>query len=118
MSSLDTSPESSFAALDVESADILLALTPRMPLIMTDDNVKDWLNQQHVRDILEIADSSGDHWFDYYEVDRNILSGSFNSSEPLRPISLSYRELEAKKELLDNLDFSDERFNRNNSKGR
>ena len=107
-----------FVILSVEVADILLPVTPRMPLLMSTAMVKEWLCREHVRDILEIADSSGDHWFDYYEVDRKILLDEVRNADYLKPISLSFREQEAKQELLDNLDFTDERFNRNNTKGR
>ena len=67
---------------------------------------------------MQLADSSGDKWFDFYKVDSKILEPESNSKELLKPIGISYREWMEREEKLNSLDLKGDRFNRNNTKGR
>lgn len=110
--------DDAFAVLTVEAADVLGSICNQMPVILTSDQIRAWLHAEHIRDLVDIADGSGDHWFDFYKIDPELLTMKNPTTAALKQTSLSLRESEEKKEMLDNLDFNDDRFNRSNSKRR
>ena len=114
----EQNPEGAVSILTTEAADVLLPVTDRMPVLFPSKRVSKWLSTEHMHDVMTLADNSGSQWFDYFEIDPGILEGKISGPNALKPISATLREMEAKKEMLDKLDLNDDRFNRNNSKGR
>ena len=110
--------EDSFTLLTSPSADILRPLSPEMPVLLSANDLKAWLTRGNVQTAVDLADKSGDHWFDYFEIAPLFLGVPEPDASHLKPVSLSFRELEEKKDMMDNIDFNDDRFNRGNSKGR
>gem|GEM_PF-1320700 len=107
-----------FALLEVEAADILKRVTDVMPINFSCHTSTSWCAQKTILDVMQLADSSGDKWFDFYKVDPSILVSGTNDKELLKPIGISYREWIEREEKLNSLDLKGDRFNRNNTKGR
>lgn len=107
-----------FAILEVEAADILRRITDVMPVNFNCHNSSSWCTQNTILKVMQMADSSGDKWFDFFKVDAKILEAESNSKDLLRPTGISYREWMEREEKVNSLDLKGDRFNRNNTKGR
>ena len=111
-------PEYRFALLEVEAADILKRITDIMPINFSCHTSTSWCTQETILNVMQLADSSGDKWFDFYKVDPAILELESNDKELLKPTDISYREWMEREGKLNSLDLKGDRFNRNNTKGR
>ena len=114
----EESPNFRFALLEVEAADILKRITDVMPINFNCHTSTSWCTQETILNVMQLADSSGDKWFDFYKVDPKIVESRSNSKELLKPIGISYREWMEREEKLNSLELKGDRFNRNNTKGR
>lgn len=106
----------SFLLLTTQSADVLQTLTPQMPVIISTDHADSWLHSEHLIDIMEIADTSGDHWFDYYPVSDRIIQPGEQDKKLLRPLGPSKHEAEAHAHKLKAVDVRQDRFDRRGGK--
>jgi len=107
-----------FALLEVEAADILARIADTIPINFRCDKASEWIGQETMLNVMELADSSGARWFDFYKVDPSILMAGTNTKELLKPHGISYREWAEREEKLGSLDLKGDRYNRNNTKGR
>jgi putative SOS response-associated peptidase YedK len=107
-----------FILLEVEAADILKRITDTMPINFSCHIATSWCTQETILNVMQLADGSGDRWFDFYKVDAAILASGSNDKELLKPKGISYREWIEREEKLNSLDLKGERFDRNNTKGR
>lgn len=114
----ETGSKHQFALLTVESADILQRVTDSMPVIFGCHKTANWIEEETILKVMGICDRSGDHWFDYYKVHPRIIEPKWNEKDLLKPMGISFREWQEREEKLNALDIKDDRFNRNNSKGR
>lgn len=105
-----------FTLLTTESADILRLLMDQMPVVMLQDHLHTWLNAEHLIDIMHLADRAGDHWFDYYAVDHDIITPGNNRRDLLKPLGVSLREKEERVQKLKAIDVKQERFDRRGGK--
>jgi len=112
------SPYYRFAILEVEAADILKRITETCPVNFSCHDATSWCSQQSLLTVMQQADGSGDRWFDFYKVDAEILVPGTNDKDLLKAAGISFREWTEREEKLNSLDLTDDRFNRNNSKGR
>ena len=106
----------SFLLLTTESADVLQHLTQQMPLLLSTDHLRTWLYSEHLIDVMHAADRSGDHWFDYYAVDHDIITPGNNRRDLLKPLGASLREKEERDHKLRAIDVKQERFDRRGGK--
>ena len=83
---------------------------------MTTEHLQDWLNGEHLVDLMQIADSAGDQWFDYFPVSREILQPGINKRELLKPLGMSKFEQSERELKLKAIDIRQDRFNRKASK--
>lgn len=111
-------PNYRFAILELEAADILKRITDTMPVNFNSHSATSWCTEKTILNVMQMADSSGDRWFDFYKVDPEILIPGRNNKAFLRPVDISYREWIEREEKLNARDFTGDRYNRNNSKGR
>lgn len=105
-----------FILLTTESADVLKPLMDQMPVVMIQDHLQTWLGADHLIDIMHLADRSGDHWFDYYAVDHDIITPGNNRRDLLKPLGASLREKEERDHKLKAIDVKQERFDRRGGK--
>ena len=105
-----------FFLLTTDSADILQPLGHFMPVIIPPDEAKQWLEADHLMDLMQMADRSGDYWFDYFPVSSKVLAPGSNSRNLLRPEGLSVREIAARDQKLKAVDLKQERYDRKGSK--
>jgi putative SOS response-associated peptidase YedK len=112
------SPDYRFILLEVEAADILKLITDTMPINFSCHLSTSWCTQETILNVMQLADASGDRWFDFYKVDTAIHEPGSDNKELLKPKGISYREWIEREEKLNSLDLKGERFNRNNTKGR
>lgn len=106
----------SFLLLTTESADVLKPLTAQMPVILSSDHLYQWLTSEHLIDIMQLADRSGDHWFDYFPVNSDIITPGNNKRSLLKPIDISLREMTERAHKLKAIDVKQERFDRRGGK--
>ena len=111
-------PKPRFALLTTESADVLQKITDEMPVSFSCHKSEQWITEETMLKVMQLADRSGDHWFDFYKVHPRILEDKWNEKDLLKPVGISFREWQEREEKLNALDVLDDRFNRNNSKGR
>lgn len=99
-----------------DSADILRAKTSLMPAMMVPDKILSWLAKKDMYRIMEMVDRSGNHWFDFFEI-QDVMSMKTAKSEDLKPIGRSYVERQHELEKLKKLEIDQMRINRTSSKG-
>lgn len=107
-----------FAILTTDAADILTTITDTMPVNFSPHKTIEWIQQETILKVMQLADSSGDRWFDYFKVHPRIIEPKWNEKDLLRPIGISFREWQEREEKLNAIEVSEDRFNRRNSKGR
>ncbi len=107
-----------FALLETEAADVLQTISDSMPVVLSPHKTEMWVTELTLLKVMQMADRSGDFWFDFYRVHHRILEPKWNERDLLKPIGISFREWQERNEKLNALDLKDDRFNRNNSKGR
>lgn len=104
-----------FAILKTEPTDILSFLD-YSPVLFTTEKINTWLTTQHLESVMNIADHSGNFWFDYFKVSKTILNPSANERSLLTPIELSHQKIMERNQKLNELTFNQERPNRRNYK--
>lgn len=114
--SKDRGTSCQFIVLTTESADVLRPLTNIMPVILSLTEIQQWLYSEHLIDLMQYADGSGDQWFDYFEVSNSILTPGRNSRDLLKPLGLSREEVESRNQRLKAVDLRQDRYDRKGSK--
>ena len=89
-----------------------------MPVALSPHKTELWVSEPTLLKVMQMADRSGDFWFDFYRVHPRILEPKWNERDLLKPLGISFREWQERNEKLNALDLKDDRFNRNNTKGR
>jgi putative SOS response-associated peptidase YedK len=105
-----------FILLTTESADVLRPITTDMPVILSKDDYQKWLQTEHLIDLMDIADQCGEHWFDYFTVDKSIITPGTNKRNLLKPLGLSHEEQQLRDQKLKAVDVKQDRFDRKGSK--
>ena len=88
----------SFCILGLAPADILQGYMDEMPIVISADRARKWLEADHLYKVMNAADGSVNHWFDFFEVSGDILNEEANKKELLKPIGLSPKQMEEKEE--------------------
>ncbi|MCH8904630.1 MAG: SOS response-associated peptidase family protein [Bacteroidetes bacterium] len=112
----DGKTEYQFILLKTESADILSSNIKEMPVMFSTANMHTWLQSKHISSIMDFADRSGSHWFDFFKVDPKILDEKINDKNLLKPVGVTLQQLKKHKEKLDSIEFEEERANRRSMK--
>tara|TARA_B110000305_G_C19363578_1_gene600752 strand:- start:155 stop:844 length:690 start_codon:yes stop_codon:yes gene_type:complete len=110
-----TATEYQFSLLNNESPDVLTFLK-YSPVLFSIKKVTQWLSENNLETVMNIADQSGNYWFDYFEVDSKIHSTNKNSKSLLKPIGIAQSEINNRNEQLNSIIFNQERPNKRNSK--
>lgn len=105
-----------FTVLTTASADVLRPVMDEMPVVLLQDHLHTWLAAEHLIDIMQLADRSGDHWFDFFPVNREIIHPGNNRRDLLKPLGASWREKDARVQRLKAIDVKEERFDRRGGK--
>jgi putative SOS response-associated peptidase YedK len=105
-----------FSVLKTESPD-LLSFLEYTPVLFTPECLTEWLKPHHLESAMYIADSSGNFWFDYFEVNSRIINDdNRNEKSLLQPIGLSQLKVKKRNQELTALAFDKERPNRRSFK--
>jgi putative SOS response-associated peptidase YedK len=105
-----------FILLTTDSADVIRPITTDMPVLLTKDVYHKWLDTEHLVDLMDLADQSGEHWFDYFTVSKNIITPGVNNRNLLKPLGLSHEEIQLRDQKLKTVDVKQDRFDRKGSK--
>lgn len=93
-----------FALLQMAPADILLQHCDHMPVCFSIDQWKEWVGNEELGDIMQMADRTHKQWFDHFKISEKILNVDMEDRDLLRPLGASFRQLRDRKAALDNID--------------
>lgn len=105
-----------FAILLTEAADFISPLLSAMPVVVGAERHAAWLKAAHLHDIMRVADSSVNHWFDYFKVDNAVLEPDANSRELLVPMGMSAKQVQEREDQVAALKLEQSRMDRKSSK--
>lgn len=104
-----------FAILLTDQADVLSSICSEMPVLMGMDRHQHWIEPKDIAGIMNMADKSSKQWFDFFEVNINILSPSINQKEILIPLGSTYQQYQQRQKKFEKIKIDELRAN---SRGR
>lgn len=104
-----------FAVLQTEAPDILMAVGEDVPVAVPLDRYGQWLRAKHLHQVMDMADKTGNQWYDYFQVSGDVLQPGVDERGLLAPTSPSYAELRARTKALRRIRVDEQR---ENSRGR
>lgn len=108
--------EHRFAILTTEPADTIRHLADHAPVLFKIDGFKRWLKTTNMQDVMEFADKSSHHWFDYFQVSDEVINADRNSKELLVPVGLSRQQVLDREDQLKGLELDKIRTDKGSSK--
>ena len=84
----DSAPIHSFAIVTIAANDVLAGIHDRMPVILSDDDVSQWMNpdEQDPAQLQPLLKPCPSEWLETYEVSRAVNSPANNSPDVLIPL--------------------------------
>lgn len=100
-----------FTLLTTEPPEILMTVGEDVPVILRPHKYKEWLGAKHLHQVMDLADKTGNQWYDYFQIDSEVLRKGVDERKYLMPISPSYAELRERTKALKKIHIDEEREN-------
>lgn len=81
------------ALLQTSAPPIFDAYLKFLPVLIPPDQLKEWLTTEDVGRVMQMADRSQDHWFDYFRVSEKVLEPGSNEKDLLRPLGQRFSDV-------------------------
>lgn len=81
-----------FAILKTDPPDVLGNLCDAVPVVIAPDRYKAWIETNEIHRVMEMADRTGNLWFDYFKVNPIILEPGLNDRDLLIPLGNTYQQ--------------------------